>query len=418
MAATSDLGEPDDGASCPLYHPGYEFVVDPASDQPFPYNVIEDREGVIPASQRIQRDPTVQEDPTYIPNAAFLPAQRTENPSSHRVWRGDYCKRRAAEFTGRKLYAEAQVMLREAVSREPYDAKAWVALGANYMLSGESWEKSCGALSHALELMPEYANGWYNRGLARQQYCIKQVAIHGEADTRVQALLRESVADYTRCVAINKYFGQAYHNRAACWGLLKQGTRAIADLRKANLVMNKDSPLHAMLQEVIDTPPAAAKSAEAATASADADDAEAGGKEATNDEDMLWAPEEDDSPGAARAGETAFERSRRLRFQRLRDKVSSEEGQRQLCTVLQMRAKALKKMCHPGGDAAVAEAENLEAELAALAEAHQADKDGLTKTGKAEETTKKKKKKTKKKKTPAAATSPSVEVANTNKIKK
>ena len=378
MAAMSDLGEPDDGASCPLYYPPYVYnpdTLDP--DLPFPYNVTEDREGVIPKSQRIQRDPTIKEDPTYIPNAAFLPAQRTSNPSSHRVWRGEYCKLRAAEFTKRKLYAEAQIMLREAVSREPYDAKAWVALGANYMQSGENWEKSCEAISRALELMPEYANGWYNRALARQQYCIKQVAIHGQANARVQGLLKESVADYTRCVAIDKYCGQAYHNRAACWGLLKEGNRAIADLRKANLVMNKDSPLHAMLQEVIETPPAAAAAAEEAES---AQVPNASGKEAANEEDMLWADaEEEDGPRAARAGETVFERSRRLRFQRLRDSATGAEGRQQLCTVLRMRAKALKQMCHEGGDAALAEAEELEAELVALAQAHQADMDRQTK---------------------------------------
>ena len=154
-----------------------------------------------------------------------------------RQWRSNYILKRAKKFMEKKLYEEAMIMLAEANHREPTLAEGFAAQGLCQLRLEKYNQETIDCFDQAIQLKPNLKNAWYNRGLTKQMIALGEITKNGASNHTIPmvatSLLRSSVDDYTMCIHLDRFFMEAYSNRAACFGKLRNTKRAAADLNKA-----------------------------------------------------------------------------------------------------------------------------------------------------------------------------------------
>ena len=172
--------------------------------------------------------------------------------SRARAWRANYILKLANKLILQKNYPEAMIMLTECNIREPTLPDAFLSRGL-CLLHMEKYEPATIAVfDQAILLKPDYANAFYNRGLCRHKMALQHITLSGntinEADKQT---LQRAVADYTACINLDKFFMEAYTNRASIHGRLRDPRRAAADLNKAVQCMDETSELHALYGDLM-----------------------------------------------------------------------------------------------------------------------------------------------------------------------
>jgi tetratricopeptide (TPR) repeat protein len=153
-----------------------------------------------------------------------------------RQWRSSYILKRAKKFMEQKLYEEAMIMLAEANHREPTLAEAFAAQGLCQLKLEQYNQETVRCFDRAIALKPTLKNAYYNRAFTKQRMALRDITLSGSGHTIPDAaaeLLRSSADDYTKCIQLDRFFAEAYSNRAACFGKLRNTRRAAADLNKA-----------------------------------------------------------------------------------------------------------------------------------------------------------------------------------------
>jgi tetratricopeptide (TPR) repeat protein len=92
----------------------------------------------------------------------------------------------------------------------------WFEKGLSSLDSGQ-YEEATEAFSKAIEINPQYAEAYNNRGVAWHY--------RGDYD--------RAIADYTKALDVNPQYSEAYNNRGVAWYHKRDYDRAIADYSKA-----------------------------------------------------------------------------------------------------------------------------------------------------------------------------------------
>lgn len=102
------------------------------------------------------------------------------------------------------------------LSEQSLGVDDWFEKGLSSLDSGQ-YEEATEAFSKAIEINPQYAEAYNNRG----------VAWHYKGD------YDRAIADYTKALEINPQYAEAYNNRGVAWYHKRDYDRAIADYSKA-----------------------------------------------------------------------------------------------------------------------------------------------------------------------------------------
>ena len=244
--------------------------------------------------------------------------------SRGRQWRSNYILKRAQQFMAKGLYEEAMTMLKEAVSREPMLPDAWCARGVCRLKMENYDATTIECFNRALELRKDYTNAYYNRALCRHKIAFRSIKTSGakEVSETNKQLLKTAVKDYTDCIRCDRFFSEAYGNRASCYGRLRDTRRAAADLNKAAQCMDNTSDLHKLYEKLM-VAKAEVEVGGGGSFAMDGDDGD--GNE--NEEEKI---------------ESLWERRRRQRLVRLRKKSIS--GKDELIMIYKNREKVLTKL--------------------------------------------------------------------------
>jgi tetratricopeptide (TPR) repeat protein len=105
-----------------------------------------------------------------------------------------------------------------------FQAKTWVIKGGDHF-DRQEYDAAIQAFNKALELNPEDANAYNNRGRAYE----------------AKGLYDQAIEDYTRAMAINTKYTDAFNNRRAVYAKKGQSDKAVEDYTRA-IVIN---PRHA-----------------------------------------------------------------------------------------------------------------------------------------------------------------------------
>ncbi len=89
--------------------------------------------------------------------------------------------------------------------------------GDSYQDKGQ-WDKAIAEYNKAIELNPEYAEAYYNRGTAYAQG-------KGQFD--------QAISDFTKAIELNPKHAKAYNNRGITYYKLDQSDHACDDFQKA-----------------------------------------------------------------------------------------------------------------------------------------------------------------------------------------
>jgi tetratricopeptide (TPR) repeat protein len=241
-----------------------------------------------------------------------------------------------------KNYKEAMIMLTEAITREPTLAEAYLSKGTCLMQMGEFNHKTIQIFDRVLMLRPENHTAYYNRGLCKHKMAVRKIKLQGNAITENDKIaLRDAMKDYTCSIKIDRFFMEAYTNRASIWGQLRDPRKARADLNKAVQCMDENSELHRLYKDLM-----VEKFGESEAGSAD-----------------MFTHDEEAEEQTPKTTFSLWERKRRKRLVALRRK--SVEGKNDLKFLLQNRIKVLHKL----GSTETAETDEKKLEKLAVHEA-------------------------------------------------
>ena len=168
-------------------------------------------------------------------------------PRSRR-WKAKHVMGRASKYLKQQRYEEAAVFYSKAIQREPdlpevYNNKGYCML-MNALRANEI-QPTIELFTKALELKPKYAHALYNRGVARHKLAAAKLLECGEKSTEeTDKLIKFALEDFDGCIAADRFFSKAYHNRAVCQSLLRDTKRATGNLTRAILITDEESILH------------------------------------------------------------------------------------------------------------------------------------------------------------------------------
>lgn len=125
----------------------------------------------------------------------------------------------ALTFQRSQVWKDSPTLWEDVVNKQPKAVVAWNNRGSTKDKVGKHAE-AIEDFTRALEIKPDYAHAFYNRGTAKKDL---------GNERRDVALFKEAIADFDQAIRIKPSFSEAYHNRGIVKDLLGQLDEAIKD---------------------------------------------------------------------------------------------------------------------------------------------------------------------------------------------
>jgi tetratricopeptide (TPR) repeat protein len=142
--------------------------------------------------------------------ADVLSANDDGEDAVHRLYQSTKIHAAVAQIDGHRPFnKEAQLRVKLGVE---------IVANSDYLYSPIAYKNAIGEYNRAIEIDPDYAPAYYNRGLAYAEL----------GDTS------KAIEDWTKAIEIDPDYADAYKSRGDVYRLLDEYERALADYRRAS----------------------------------------------------------------------------------------------------------------------------------------------------------------------------------------
>jgi tetratricopeptide (TPR) repeat protein len=150
-------------------------------------------------------------------SAVELGEQIIQQQFNYRDTRARYYKNRGNVYYGLKEYQKAMADYNRAIELDPNFAVAYSNRGLVYQNDLKEYQKAMADYNRAIELDPNFALAYNRRGLV--YYDLKEY--------------QKAMADYNRAIELDPNFAPAYNGRGGVYDELKEYQKALADYNRA-----------------------------------------------------------------------------------------------------------------------------------------------------------------------------------------